>query len=299
MADVREIRSHMKGVRDTAKITNAMYMIASSKMRRAKQELDRTRPYFDSVQKEIKRIFRVQPPENSPYFFAKGGIEDIPGAYGYLVITSDKGLAGFYNHAILKEMTELLTGHESRVYMIGEVGKKYCQVQGIEYEEDFDFSSENPTLRQARLMALRLLNDYLSGKITKIYIIYTDLKSNVYQQAIKFRLLPFHQMDFVVDTMEHETVPKSAFEFLPSIEEVLDNMVLSYMSGYIYSALVDSFCCEQSSRMNAMEEANKNADEILSELNLQYNHARQGRITQEITEISSGARALKRKKKRG
>lgn len=299
MADVREIKSRMKGVRDTAKITSAMYMIASSKMRKAKQELDSTRPYFESVQREIKRIFRVNPPENSPYFFSEGGIEDMPGAYGYLVITSDKGLAGFYNHAILKKMTELTSPHESKIYMIGEAGRKFCQIQGIEYEQDFDFSPENPTLRQSRVIALRLLKDYLSGKIKKIFIVYTDLKSSVYQQALEFRLLPFHQSDFVVDTMEHEKKVEHDFEFMPSLEEVLDNMVTSYLSGYIYSALVDSFCCEQSARMNAMDEANKNADEILSSLKLQYNHARQGKITQEITEISSGARALKRKKKRG
>lgn len=298
MADIREIRSHIKGVKDTAKITNAMYMIASSKMRRAKNELDKTRPYFDSVHREIKRIFRVNPPENSPYFFKQGGIEDIPGAYGYLIITSNKGLAGFYNHAILKKMNELIGDHEYKIYMIGESGKKYCQIQGIETEENFDFSPENPTLRQSRLIALRLLDDYLSGKITKIYVVYTDLKTSVYQQALHFRLLPFHQSDFVVDTMENEEKVEQPFEFMPSLEEVMDNMVLSYMSGYIYSALVDSYCCEQSARMNAMEEANKNADEILADLNLQYNHARQGKITQEITEISSGARALKRKKRK-
>lgn len=296
MADIREIRSHIKGVKDTAKITSAMYMIASSKMRRAKADLDRTRPYFDAVSVEVKRLFRIQEPIDNPYFYPISGEHDLPGAYGYLVITSDKGLAGFYNHGIIKKLEEKMGEHESRVYMVGDFGRRYCELHGIHIEEGFNESAENPTLRRARTIAERLLEDYLSGKISKIFVIYTDLKNSVYQRAEDFRLLPFHRGDFASGT--DEAVITSPFEFFPSIDKVIDNMIESYLSGYIYSCLVDSFCCEQSARMNAMDEANKNADEILTDLNLQYNHARQGKITQEITEISSGARALKRKKAR-
>lgn len=294
MADIREIRSHIKGVHDTAKITSAMYMIASSKMRRAKADLDRTRPYFDAVGVEIKRLFRIHEPSNSPYFYPASGEREFPGAYGYLVITSNKGLAGFYNHGILKKMEERIYDHDAKVYMVGEYGRKYCENHGIALAQDFNESADNPTLRRARAIADRLLGDFLSGEITKIYVIYTDLKNSVYQQAVDFRLLPFHRGDFDSGTVEEEI--KSEFEFFPSMENVLDNMVRSYLAGYIYSCLVDSFCCEQSARMNAMDEANKNADELLANLNLQYNHARQSKITQEITEISSGARSLKRKK---
>lgn len=296
MADVREIRSHIKGVKDTAKITSAMYMIASSKMRRAKADLDKTRPYFEATREEIKRLFRINSPSDSPYFYPGNGEHNLPRDYAYLVITSDKGLAGYYNHAVLKEMESLIGNHDSRIYMVGEFGRKYCQMRDIPIVDDFRESAENPTLRRGRAIAQRLLEDYLSGDISKIFVVYTDLKNSVYQQAVNFRLLPFHRGDWVTDTVEKEI--KSPFEFYPSMEDVLNNMVSSYMAGYIYSALVDSFCCEQSARMNAMDEANKNADEILSDLNLQYNHARQGKITQEITEISSGARALKRSKKK-
>lgn len=294
MADIREIRSHIKGVQDTAKITGAMYMIASSKMRRAKADLDKTRPYFDAVSVEVKRLFRIHEPLDNPYFYPLSGEHDLPGAYGYLVITSDKGLAGFYNHGIIKKLEERMKEHESKVYMIGDFGRRYCALHDIPIDEGFVESAERPSLRRARNIAARLLDDYLSGEISKIFVIYTDLKNSVYQQAEEFRLLPFHRGDFESGTVEEEIT--SPFEFFPSMEVVIDNMIESYLSGYIFSCLVDSFCCEQSARMNAMDEANKNADEILSGLNLQYNHARQGKITQEITEISSGARALKRKK---
>ena len=296
MADIREIKSHIKGVEDTAKITGAMYMIASSKMRRAKAELDKTRPYFDAVGVEIKRLFRIHEPIDNPYFYPVSGEHELPGAYGYLVITSDKGLAGFYNHGIIKKLEERMKEHEAKVYMVGGFGRKYCQLHGIALEDDFNETAENPTLRRARMIADRLLSDYLAGRISKIYVIYTDLKNSVYQQAVDFRLLPFHRGDFDAGTVEKEIT--SPFEYYPSMEKVIEGMVRSYLSGYIYSCLVDSFCCEQSARMNAMDEANKNAAEILSSLNLQYNHARQWKITQEITEISSGARALKRKKAR-
>lgn len=290
MADVREIKSRINGVQDTEKITRAMYMIASSKMRKAKMELDNTRPYFDSLSAEIERVFINQEKDGNIYLRPESPDYEIPGCYAYLVITSDKGMAGFYNHGILKKMEEMINKHESKVYMIGELGRKYCELHNIYTEDDFPFSAENPTLRKARIIAQRLLEDYRSGEVSKIVVIYTDMKNGVYQQAIDFCLLPFFEGE--LEGTESDT----KFDFFPSVEKVFDNMIESYMSGYIYGALVDSYCCELSARMTAMDEANRNADEILGELHLQYNHARQGKITQEITEISSGARALKRKK---
>ncbi len=293
MSDIREIRTHMESVRDTEKVTKAMHMIAATKMRKAKAELESSRPYFAAVTTEVKRIFRVESKIESPYYYPVTGERVLPGAYGYLVITADKGLAGNYNTAVLKEVEKQMADHESRLYVMGEYGRRYFTSKGIPFVEDFRFTAANPTLQRARVIASRLLRDFRNKEISKMFVIYTDLKSSVAQQANCFRILPFHRGDVLVDT--EEKAIKKPFIFYPSLEVVLDNMVNSYVAGYIYSAIVDSFCCEQTSRMNAMEEANSNAEDILFELRQQYNHARQGKITKEITEISSGAKALARK----
>ena len=294
MSDIREIRSRMKSVADTEKITKAMYMISSSKMRRAKAELERTRPHFDALNREIKRIFRSQDRIDSHYMYPSDGSHDIPGAYAYLVVTSDKGLAGFYNHAVIKEFESQMTEHESRYFMIGDYGCKYCDALGIEYDGKFRYSADNPTMRRTREMAEYIMSLYDAGEISKIFLIYTDMENSISQKAKTVRLLPFHRGDFLEEG-EREDVH---FDFHPSVEKVLDNIVRSYVAEYLYSALVDSYCCEQSARMNAMDEADRNAEQLMNSLRLEYNHARQSKITQEITEISAGAKALRKKKRR-
>lgn len=292
MADIREIRSRMKSVADTEKITKAMYMISSSKMRKARAELERTRPHFDALNNEIKRIFRSKRKINSPYMYPADGSHDIPGAYAYIVVTSDKGLAGFYNHAVIKEFEEQRTDHESMYFMVGDYGCKYCDALGIPYDGKFRFSADSPSMRQTRQMAEYILSLYDDKVISKIFLIYTDMENGISQKAKTVRLLPFHRKDF----SDEKDIPDVKFDFYPSVEVVLDNIVRSYVAEYFYSALIDSFCCEQSARMNAMDEADRNANELMAALNLEYNHARQGKITREITEIAAGARALKKKK---
>jgi len=294
MSDIREIRTHMESVRDTEKVTKAMHMIAANKLRKARAELDSTRPYFDAINAEIKRVFRVNKTVESQYLYPLSGARDLPGYYAYLVITADKGLAGAYNTSVIKAVENLLPIHDSKLYVVGEYGRRYFASRGVAMEEDFNFTAYNPTLQRARVITSRLLEDYRNKEISKIFVVYTDFTSGITQTANAVRVLPFHRGDFSSDAEEKEI--KRPFIFYPSIEVVLDNMIESYMAGFIYSALVDSFCCEQNSRMNAMDEANSNAEEILASLKLQYNHARQGKITKEITEISSGAKALAHKK---
>ena len=293
MADIREIRARMKSVADTEKITKAMYMISSSKMRKARAELERTRPHFDALNNEIKRIFRSKEKINSPYMYPADGSHDLPGAYAYIVVTADKGLAGFYNHAVMKEFESQLTDHENRFFMIGDYGCKYCDTLGIPYDAEFRYSADNPSMRVTRQMAEYILSEYDAGRISKIFLIYTDLVNGISQKAMTVRLLPFHRGDFTEGNTTKEDV---SFDFFPSVEVVLDNIVRSYVAEYLYSAIVDSYCCEQSARMNAMDEADRNAAELMNSLNLEYNHARQSKITREITEIAAGARALKKKK---
>lgn len=296
MAITKEIKNRIKSVKGTQKITNAMYLIASTKLRKAKGELDLTRPYFNSLQGEIKRIFRISEEIENKYFYPVTGEHELPGSYGYLVITADKGLAGAYNQNVIKEALRLMKEHENpKLFVVGEYGRHYFNAHDIPIEKSFLYTAQNPTIQRAREISSILLDLFNRGKLAKIFVIYTDMQNAIQSKTCSTRLLPFHRAQFIVPDSQEKKIEKP-FEFQPSIEKVLDNIVPSYVTGFIYSALIDSFCSEQNARMNAMDAASRNAQEILDELTIQYNHIRQSAITQEITEISSGARSMRKRR---
>lgn len=293
MAGTKEIKNHIDSVRDTQKITNAMYLIASTKMQKAKAELDKTRPYFDAIQYEIKRIFRTVDNVESRWFYPSTGLHNIPGNYGYIVITADKGLAGAYNQNVIKQTLEMMERHkENKLFVIGEYGRRFFSTHNIPIEKSFLYTAQNPTMQRAREISSIVVDMFKKGELVKVFVIYTDFSSGLNNEAKTVRVLPFHPASFEIPENEEEV--DSDFEFEPSLEKVVDNIVPGYVTGFIYSALVSSFCSEQSSRMTAMDSANTNAQKLLDELSMQYNHLRQSAITQEITEISSGARGQKK-----
>ena len=294
MAGTKEIKTHIDSVRETRKITNAMYLIASTKLRRARQELDNTRPYFEALRGEIKRIFRTANDVDSRYFFPTGDDTPLEGTYGCLVITADKGLAGAYNQNAIRRALELLEQHpDTKLFVVGEYGRRYFAQRQIPIEHSFLYTAQNPTMARAREISALLLDGYDRGELKQIFVVYTDMASAMSFQARSTRLLPFHRTYFAPP--DGERAVTEPFEFLPSVTAVLDSMMASYVSGFIYSALIDSFCCEQNARMTAMDSANQNAEGLLGELSLQYNRVRQSGITQEITEISAGAAAQRQK----
>ncbi len=290
MANAKEIKRHIASIRDTRKITSAMYLIASTKLRKAKAELDATRPYFNAVRGEIKRIFRTAGKVQSRYFYPEDGEPAPHGTFACLVITADKGLAGAYNQNAIREAEKLLSDHpDTKLFVVGEYGRRYFEQHGIPVEHSFLYTAQNPTMQRAREIAAILLELFDLGRVEKIYVVYTDMKNGLSADARTTRLLPFHRAQFFSDTEEKAvTVP---FEFTPSVGAVLDNVIAGYVSGFIYSALVDSFCCEQNARMRAMDSANRNAEKLLAELSAEYNRVRQTAITQEITEVTAGAKA--------
>ena len=293
MPGTKDIKNHINSVKDTQKITNAMYLIASTKLQKAKAELDKTRPYFNALRTEIKRIFRTVDNVDNRYFYPSTGEHELPGAYGYLVITADKGLAGAYNQNVIKQAVSMMKEHEdNKLFVVGEYGRQYFAMRNIPIEQSFLYSAQNPTIQRARDISAILLDMFNKGELSKIFIIYTDFSSGLSNEPRTARILPFHPAQF--KTPEGEEEVDSPFEFQPSVEQVLDNMIPGYITGFVYSALVDSFCSEQNSRMTAMDSANTNAQKLLDELSMEYNHIRQSAITQEITEISSGARGQKK-----
>lgn len=294
MANTREIQSRINSIRDTMKITNAMYMISSTKLRKARRELEETEPYFYTLQSMVSRIVRHIPKMEHQYF---GDGRDGGGKRrGFLVVTGDKGMAGAYNHNVLKLANEQIElTEEYSLFVVGEVGRQYFHSKKIEVDEHFLYTAQNPTMGRARAIAARVLELYESGRVDEIDMIFTTMKNAAQTETTSVKLLPLSKEDFKIP-MIPVNVHQEEFSFQPSPERVLDHVVPNYISGYIYGALIESYCSEHNARMMAMQAANDSAQEMIRHLSVEFNRVRQAAITQEITEVISGAKAQKRKK---
>ncbi|MBQ9617088.1 MAG: ATP synthase F1 subunit gamma [Oscillibacter sp.] len=292
MANVKELKARIEGVQETRKITNAMYLVASTKLRHAREALDRTRPYFDAMRQEVERVFHTGQSAKSRYFFSAEGEIPKKGVCGILVITADKGLAGAYNLNALRKAEEILKEKpDARLFVVGEYGRRHFRMRHRPFETDFRFTAQDPTFNRARQICTQLLDLYDNKELNEIVVVYTEMKSSLSTETMLQHLLPMSREPFAIDEADEND---GQFEFLPSFDTVLSAVMRSYIRGFIYSALVDSFCSEQNSRVTAMDAAGRNAEELLSDLSLQLNRERQSAITQEITEISAGAMAQRR-----
>ena len=298
MATIKEIRDRINSVNDTKKITNAMYLISSTKLRRAKKMLSDTEPFFFSTQAMISRVVRHLPQGVENIFLeTRTDIPEKDRRRGYIIFTDDKGLAGAYNHNVLKVAEEhiLNDGDNWKLFVIGEVGRFHFISKNMKIEESFMFTSQNPTLHRARKIAAEILDYYYSRQIDEFYVVYTTVHGSICETRFE-KLLP---LEIITDIQKERPVQGTRMEELlmePSPSAILDNIVPNYITGYIYGALVEAFCSVQSSRMMAMDSANKNASKMIENLQRTYNRQRQAMITQEITEVASGAKALKRAK---
>ena len=298
MATIKELRDRINSVNDTKKITNAMYLISSTKLRKARKMLTETDPFFRATRAMISRIIRHLPYGVENVFLeTKQDIPEEERVKGYIIFTDDKGLAGAYNHNVIKMAEEMIEkgGKNWKLFVIGEVGRFHFLSKEMPIEEAFMFTSQNPTLHRARKIAAEILDYYYERKIDEFYLIYTTVEGTTCETCVE-KILP---LDIVTNMNKTELptgVHQEEFSMEPSPEAVLDTIVPNYITGYIYGALVEAFCSVQSSRMMAMDSANKNAEKMISELQRTFNRQRQALITQEITEVASGAKALKRSK---
>ena len=299
MPSTKEIKNRIKSVGDTQKITNAMYLISSTKMRRARKEAEETKPYFNLLRREIRRMFAVEGDVTSRYLDSSVDESVSGGRNGILVITGDKGLAGSYNQMVIKDAEALMEKSEDyKLYVVGDYGWRYFRTHGADVCESFEHSMNEPSLAMARDITRELLDEFDDGVFDRLYVCYTEFSGGMSAgNAMHDRLIPFDKDDFVPEGSETDTNAITVFEYEPDVKTVLERIMQSYLVGYVYSALVNSYSSEQSARMMAMDAANDNASELLAELKLEYNHVRQNAITQEITEISSGARSLRSKSK--
>ena len=298
MASTSEIRRRIGSVRQTQKITHAMYLISQAKLRKAKQELSNTRPYFDALQTEIGRVFNADAAVESRYLEpAQLPVKEVPLRPACLLITADKGLAGAYNQNAIRQAQQFMADYpDTDLYVVGEYGRRWFAQRNIPIEKSFLYTAQNPTLGRARQIAELLLERYDADEINAVVVVYTDMKNGLEAVVRQAQLLPLHRERFVAAAAN--TARDELYEFIPSPDAVVNNAARSCLTGYIYSALVDSFCSEQSARMTAMNAADQNAEELLKDLSVQFNRARQAAITQEITEVSAGERAQRSKKEK-
>ncbi len=300
MSQIREIKDRMNGIQSTMKITKAMYMISSTKMNTTKQKAANTDPYFYSLRKQILTILQNLPDHfEHPYLDSREYIDEKHQNKAIICVTGDKGLAGAYNLNVLKLTEQIIKAHPNyKLYMIGEVGRQYFLRRHIPVEESFLYTAQNPTLSRARSISSKMLELYAEKTIDEVLIIYTRMDQHNQFTVDVEQLLPLYRLNQEVE-VGGQTIHSIQLE--PSPAELLNIVIPDYLSGFIYSALVESYASENFARMQAMDSANKNGEELLNSLSLQYNRQRQAKITQEITEVAAGAKARRQqlqKKKR-
>ena len=291
MAGAAEIKVRIGSITETKKVTDAMYMISSVKMQKAKREMENTLPYFNALRQEIGELLHYLPENDNRYFRN----EDPEGTRGraLLLITSDKGLSGSYNQMAIRAAEEQLRQYDDMtLFIIGAYGRQHFHGKKVPVAADFNYAAMFPTLRQAQAICADLLEHYNNNRIDEIHIIYTHFHVGRPGKCKNRCLLPLDQSQFY-DAEEHVAAGK---EYYPDPNTVLNGVIPSYLTGFIYSALVESYCSEQEARMTAMNSAGKNAEEMLKKLRIQYNSIRQSAITREMTELTSGTKALRAKR---
>lgn len=300
MANMREIRERIDSIKQILKITNAMYLISSSKLKKARKSLDSTEPYFYKLQETINNILEHTPHTRQMYFDQRTNIPAEKRKKGYIVITADKGLCGSYNHSILKyteqELEKSPDINNCYLFVLGHVGRMYFTSRLKNSDKpyvdgEFLYTTQNPTLYRAMEIAQLVLEKFEKHELDEVYVIYTNMVTSNVQEPRMVQLLPFSRRHFgktADGTLKK--LPKASF--LPSPEEVMSHLIPNYAKGIIYGAMVEAFCSEQQSRMTAMDAATNSANDMIKELSLMYNRARQAAITQEITEIVGGAESM-------
>ena len=290
MPSSKLLKERIESIQDTMKITNAMYLISSSKLRKARQNYQNVLPYFTRMRDTISRVVPHLPDEPVHPFFHEREKEDPIRAY--VVLTADKGMAGAYNQNLLKFLKEQCgSDPNARFYVIGQTGYRALLHKDPRLVEEFHYGATAPTLQRARDITVDAIDDFKSGKLDEIYLIYTKIQNALTSEPVMERLLPLDR-EHLKPAPKGLGDPRGEVEMFPDAKTVFEQTAPIYMHGMIFGAMTESFCAEQSARMTAMDSATKSANDMIHELQLEYNRTRPGSITQEITEIIGGAAAV-------
>lgn len=285
MASMRDIKRRKTSVQSTQQITKAMKLVATVKLQKSRQRAEANKPYFNMLYDTICSILARS--ENLDHRFLKEGESE---KKAVIAITSNRGLAGGYNSNVVKTiLASDLRPDNTVVYAVGKKGIEGLKRKGYNIHSDASEVINAPLFADAMELTKQLLTQFEKGEVGEIYLAYTNFKNTVTQEAKLIKLLPISRDDFDTANVKDD---KLLMNFEPSEEEVLDKVIPKYMSNIIFGAFLESVASENGARMQAMDNATNNAEEMIASLELSYNRARQGAITQELTEIIAGADAV-------
>lgn len=288
--NMKDIKRRIKSVESTMQITKAMELVASSKLRKAKEKADNARPYFNALYDTMCEI-----QSENPGFFSQYTKKRDAKTVLLVVIAGDRGLAGGFNSNILKlaqaRIDELKGSSEVKVLAIGKKSVEYFTKRGCDLAGSYPNIAESIKIHNAADISDIIMQKFVSGEIDKVELFHTEYVSPLLQQAEALSMLPMDVRSGKDSDDREKSKVRELPVYEPSPESVFDAIVPKYITGMIFCAVVDSFASEQAARRIAMENASDNAGEMISGLSLMYNRARQASITQEITEIVGGAAA--------
>lgn len=285
MASMRDIKRRKGSIQSTQQITKAMKLVSTVKLQRSKQHALNSKSYFNYMYSTVQSMLAKAGSINHVYVTGNEAEKK-----AVIVISGNRGLAGGYNSNVVKLITKGELKKEDLVmYTVGKKGREAFTRYGYELAEDYSEMIESPEYVDAMRLCASLLNRYRQGEIGEIYLAYTAFKNTVSHIPTLMKLLPVDQEAIVEDGKEDDKVPMN---FEPAEEEALELIIPKYVSSIIYGAMIEAVASENGARMQAMDSATSNAEEMIDKLTLQYNRARQGSITQELTEIIAGAQAI-------
>ena len=290
MASMKDIKRRRTSIQSTQQITKAMKLVSTVKLQKARSRAEDSKAYFDCMYQTMTSLLAKASNVNHPYVQSNGCAKK-----AVVVVTSNRGLAGGYNSNIVK----LITGgdlkkEDVRIYAVGNKGLEQLSHRGYEVVADFSEIIDEPTYEDARAIANRLLADFENGEIGEIYLAYTFFKNTVSHIPTMLKVLPVDASETEQkDDGEKDSLDKiTPMNFEPAEEEAIALLVPKYISSILYGAFTEAVASENGARMQAMDSATSNAEEMIDDLELKYNRARQGAITQELTEIVAGAEAI-------
>ncbi|WP_066176188.1 F0F1 ATP synthase subunit gamma [Bacillus marinisedimentorum] len=286
MASLRDLKSRIGSTKKTKQITKAMEMVSASKLNRAETNAKRFVPYMDKIQEVVASIAAGTTGVSHP-MLQKRSVSKT----GYLVITSDRGLAGAYNSNVLRNVYNTInqrhkSADEYTIIVIGRVGRDFFKKRNMPVSLEITGLADQPQFSDIKDIANKAVQMFIDGAYDELYMYYNHYVSAIQQDLTEKKVLP------LTDIAADADAKLTSYEYEPAQEDILEELLPQYAESLIYGALLDGKASEHAARMTAMRNATDNADDIISNLTLQYNRARQASITQEITEIVGGAAAL-------
>jgi F-type H+-transporting ATPase subunit gamma len=290
MPNMSDIRFHIKSVKQTRQITNAMHMVSAARMRRALDGIQKNRAYFYRALDIIADIRCHTGDTTHPYITHRPGDK-----VAYIVVAGEKGLSGSYNHAVLALADRLMADRNVvTLYTIGSVASFHYLRQKLQPDRHFERLAERPKLDQVRRMMTILTEQYDRGEIDELRIVYTRFINTLSREPMEQKLLPVELNDFQrqqVPGIVDDSYDRTQILYDPSPTQVLDALIPQMLIGYVYGAIVHAYASENFSRMSAMENATRSADKMIDKLTQQYHSVRQLTITNELADIIGAANA--------